>query len=143
MLGVPMRKPKSAFTLLALGSLLLLVACVGGVGTTCFQDDECDGSLICCHPGSTFTQGRCETKEVCAEIIGGLGGFGGFGGFGGDGGTAGASGAGGTAGAGGAGGMAGAGGAGGMAGGGGAGGMGGIGGAGGLGGGTGGTGGGV
>ncbi|MGB5372541.1 MAG: hypothetical protein WBN15_02060, partial [Polyangiales bacterium] len=82
--------------------LLLLVACVGGVGTTCFQSDECDGTLICCHLSSPFTQGFCETQEVCDDLRGNQGGAGG------NGGSAGAGGQGGSAGQGGAGGMAGA-----------------------------------
>ncbi|MGB3052764.1 MAG: hypothetical protein WBB42_17310 [Polyangiales bacterium] len=93
--------------------LLLLVACVGGVGTTCFQTDECDGSLICCHLSSPFTQGFCESQLVCDDLRGGQGGADGQGGQGG---TAGQGGQGGTAGQGGAGGMAGAGGVGGAAG---------------------------
>jgi len=117
--------------------LLLVVACVGGVGTTCFQNDECDGSLICCHLSSPFTQGFCEDEGVCGELRGSQGGAGGQGGAagqGGAGGQGGATGQGGTAGQGGAGGMAGAGGEGGAAGQGGAAGIGGSAGAGGQGG---------
>ncbi len=91
--------------------LLLLVACVGGVGTTCFQDDECDGSLICCHLSSPFTQGFCEDFEVCEELRGNQGGAGGQGGTAGQGGAGGMGGLGGMAGAGGEGGAAGQGGA--------------------------------
>jgi hypothetical protein len=54
----------------------------GGQGrTTCFQDDECNGSLICCHVGSPFTQGTCETQAACDELRGGTGGTGGMGAF--------------------------------------------------------------
>ena len=107
---------------LALVCVVLLVACTGGAGTTCFQDDECNGELICCHVGSPFTQGTCETVAFCDELQGGTGGTGGAAGTGGSGGAGGMAGAGGSAGAGGmagAGGTAGAGGsagAGGMAG---------------------------
>ncbi|MDH3201236.1 MAG: hypothetical protein OEM15_10130 [Myxococcales bacterium] len=87
-----------------------LVGCVGGIGTTCFQTDECDGELICCHVGSQFTQGTCETQPVCDELRQGPGGMGGAGGTSGIGGTGGAGGVGGTGGAGGGGGMSGAGG---------------------------------
>ena len=89
--------------------------CVGGVGTTCFQDDECDGSLICCHIGSSFNQGSCQTQQDCNDMqgTGGTGGTGATGGTGGAGGEGGMSGAGG---AGGQGGMSGAGGSGGQAG---------------------------
>ena len=111
--------------------LLLLVACAGGVGTTCFQNDECDGSLICCHLSSPFTQGFCETEQVCTDLRGNEGGAGGQGGAAGQGGAGGMAGAGGVAGAGG---MAGVGGEGGAAGQGGAAGMGGSAGAGGQGG---------
>ena len=48
---------------------------VGGAGgeggTTCFQNDECIGSLICCHVGSPFTLGTCETRAACDELQGG------------------------------------------------------------------------
>ncbi len=90
--------------------------CVGGVGTTCFQNNECDSDLICCHIGSQFNQGSCETSMVCDELrqdssgtggTGGTGGAGGEGGVGGAGGTSGAGGAGGTSGAGGQAGMGG------------------------------------
>jgi hypothetical protein len=37
---------------------------------TCFQDDEC-GPLICCHLGSPFEPGTCETQAVCDELQGG------------------------------------------------------------------------
>lgn len=96
--------------------LLLLVACVGGVGTTCFQNDECDGSLICCHLSSPFTQGFCEDEGVCSDLRGNQGGAGGNGGSAGAGGQAGQGGVGGMAGAGGEGGAAGQGGQGGAAG---------------------------
>lgn len=101
-----------------------MVGCVGGVGTTCFQNDECDGSLLCCHIGSPFNQGSCQTAEVCDEMRMGAGGAGGDGATGGSGGggAGGQSGAGGSAGAGGASGAGGAGGLGGSGGGGGAGG---------------------
>jgi len=98
---------------LALVCVVLLVACTGGAGTTCFQDDECNGELICCHVGSPFTQGTCETVAFCDELQGGTGGTGGAAGTGGSGGAGGMAGAGGSAGAGGmagAGGTAGAGG---------------------------------
>ena len=97
----------------ALLCVVLLVACTGGAGTTCFQDDECNGELICCHVGSPFTQGTCETVAFCDELQGGTGGTGGAAGTGGSGGAGGMAGAGGSAGAGGmagAGGTAGAGG---------------------------------
>jgi len=88
---------------------VLLLACTGEEGTTCFQNDECNGSLICCHLGSPFTQGSCETVENCG--IGGMGGdagAGGMAGIGGAGGAAGMAGVGGAAGAAGAGGAGGA-----------------------------------
>ncbi len=109
--------------------VVLLAACVGDVGTTCFHDDECNGELICCHLGSPFTQGTCETVPVCDERRGGAGGEGGAGGMGGEGGIGGAGGMGGAGGAGGMGGAGGAGGIGGEGGTGGAGGAGGMGGA--------------
>ena len=115
MLAALMRKMTSRWLCLALFPLSLLVACVGGQGTTCFQDDECNSGLICCHVGSPFTQGSCETQAVCDELQGGTGGTGGFGGFGGLGGFGGFGGFGGV---GGVGGMAGMGGMGGVAGGG-------------------------
>ena len=131
MLAALMRKLTSPSFWLALISLVLVVlaaACVGGVGTTCFQDDECDSGLLCCHiGGSGFTQGSCQTEGVCDELRGtagtggtagssGAGGDGGAGGQGGDGGAAGAGGSGGVGGDGGAGGVGGAGGQGGAAG---------------------------
>jgi hypothetical protein len=36
----------------------------------CFQDDECS-PLICCHLGSPFEQGTCQTQSVCDELQGG------------------------------------------------------------------------
>ena len=120
MLGRLMRNITSRLVWLALVCVALLVACTGGMGTTCFQDDECNGELICCHVGSPFTQGTCETVEFCDELQGGTGGVGGAAGAGGSGGQGGTAGAGGMAGAGGAagaGGMAGAGGQGGAGGG--------------------------
>ena len=100
---------------------LSLSGCVGGVGTTCFQNDECDDPLICCHIGSSFTQGSCQTVQECDDMqgtggAGGTGGADGTGGTGGIGGTGGAGGAGGMGGVGGAGGAGGAGGSGGQAG---------------------------
>jgi len=95
---------------LALVCVVLLVACTGGAGTTCFQDDECNGELICCHVGSPFTQGTCETVAFCDELQGGTGGTGGTGGAAGTGGSGGAGGMAGAGGSAGAGGMAGAGG---------------------------------
>jgi hypothetical protein len=80
---------------------LALVACTGGVGTTCFQNDECDSGLICCHVGSPFTQGTCQTEAVCDDIGGGTGGTSGAGGTGGGAGQGGESGAGGQGGEGG------------------------------------------
>ena len=127
MLAALMRNITSQLVWLALICLVFLVACTGDVGTTCFQDNECNGSLICCHLGSPFTQGSCETQEVCDERQGGIGGTGGFGGFGG-GGAGGAGGLGGEGGQGGVGGTAGTGGVGGTAGSGGTGGQGGVGG---------------
>lgn len=121
MLAAPMRHDVSSCLLFALFCLasLLPVGCVGGVGTSCFQDGECNGALTCCKIGSVFSQGQCETQEVCAQRQGGggTGGDGGTsgtggstGGAGGDGGSGGAGGAAGAAGSGGAGGMSGAGG---------------------------------
>ncbi len=123
MLGQLMRNITSPLVRLALVCVVLLVACTGDEGTTCFQDDECNGVLICCHVGSPFTQGSCETKEVCDERQGGAGGAGGFGGQGGEGGQGGFGGQGGAGGFGGQGGQGGAGGQGGQ---GGQGGMGGV-----------------
>lgn len=96
--------------LLVSAGLLCFSACTGGQGTTCFQDDECNSPLICCHVGSPFTQGSCETQQVCDELRGGTGGTGGAGtgGSGGLGGAGGAGGQGGTSGMGGAGGQGGA-----------------------------------
>ena len=37
---------------------------------TCFHDDECS-PLICCHLGSPFEPGTCETQAVCDELQGG------------------------------------------------------------------------
>lgn len=96
-----------------------VAGCVGGPGTTCFQDDECNGSLICCHIGSPFNQGSCETTEVCNDMrpgTGGTGGTGATGGMGATGGTGGAGGVGGNGGSSGNGGASGQGGAGGQAG---------------------------
>ena len=73
MLAALMRNITSQLVWLALICVVFLVACTGDVGTTCFQDDECNGSLICCHVGSPFTQGSCETQEVCDERQGGPG----------------------------------------------------------------------
>lgn len=121
---------------LALVGLIGLVACTGGEGTTCFQPDECNSPLICCHVGSPYTQGSCETEETCDDLQGGTGtgGTGGTAGSGGEGGTGGVGGEGGTGGAGGEGGAGGMGGTGGMAGAGGEGGQGGTSGTGGMGG---------
>ena len=88
--------------------------CVGGVGTTCFQSNECDGELICCHIGSQFNQGSCETRTVCDELRQGSGGTDGNGGAGGEGGVGGSGGTGGVGGEGGVGGAGGSGGAGGQ-----------------------------
>ena len=103
MLAALMRFITSPFLWLFSVFLLLLVACVGSVGTTCFQNDECDGSLICCHLSSPFTQGFCEDEEVCADLRGNVGGAGGQGGTAGQGGAGGMAGAGGVGGAGGGG----------------------------------------
>ena len=135
MLAALMRNITSQLVWLALICLIFLVACTGDVGTTCFQEDECNGSLICCHLGSPFTQGSCETQEVCDERQGGIGGTGGAGGFGG-GGAGGAGGLGGEGGQGGVGGVGGTAGTGGTAGVGGTAGTGGTGGQGGVGGGV-------
>ena len=115
---------KTSFLWLSLASIcvLLFAACTGGVGTTCFQNDECNSGLICCHVGSPYTQGSCQTEEVCIDMGGGTGGTGGTGGAGAAGGQAGGGGMGGSAGGGGMGGSAGGGGMGGSAGGGGSGG---------------------
>ncbi|MGD8316467.1 MAG: hypothetical protein PVH76_01900, partial [Myxococcales bacterium] len=86
-----MRITTSLGLLLVSVGLLCLAACTGGVGTTCFQDDECDSPLICCHIGSPFTQGSCETQQVCDELRGSTGGTGGSG-SGGTGGTGGGAG---------------------------------------------------
>jgi hypothetical protein len=115
MLAALMRNITSDLVWLALIGLVLAVACTGGVGTTCFQSDECDGSLICCHLGSPYTQGKCETKQVCDELLGGggtsgSGGAGGMAGTGGEGGIGGAAGIGGQGGTGGVGGVGGTGG---------------------------------
>jgi len=126
MLAALMRNITSQLVWLASICVVFLVACTGDVGTTCFQDDECNGSLICCHVGSPFTQGSCETQEVCDERQGETGGTGGTGGFGGFGGTGGAAGAGGLGGEGGQGGVGGTAGTGGTAGSGGTGGQGGV-----------------
>jgi len=114
MLAALMRNITSQLVWLASICVVFLVACTGDVGTTCFHDDECNGSLICCHVGSPFTQGSCETQEVCDERQGGTGGTGGAGGFGGTGGAGGAGGLGGEGGQGGVGGTAGTGGTGGQ-----------------------------
>ena len=130
MLAALMRKSTSLYLSLTCFSLFTLAACTGDVGTTCFQNDECNSGLICCHIGSNFTQGSCQTDMVCNDMQGGTGGTdGGVGGMGGAGAT---GGAGGVGGAGGEGGSSGAGGAGGAAGQGGAAGMGGTAGAGGA-----------
>jgi len=130
MLAAPMRNITSHLARLALICVVLVAACTGGEGTSCFQPDECNGTLICCHVGSPFTQGSCETQEVCDELQGGAGGAGGSGegGTGGGGGTGGLGGQGGAGGVGGAGGAGGTGGVGGTGGGGGTGGQGGTGG---------------
>jgi len=98
MLAALMRNITSHLVWLALICVVLLVACTGDVGTTCFQNDECNGSLICCHVGSPFTQGSCETQEVCEELQGGTGGTAGSGGTAGQGGQGGAAGQGGVGG---------------------------------------------
>lgn len=110
MLAALMRNITSHLVRLASICLVLLAACTGDTGTTCFQTDECNGLLICCHVGSPFTQGSCETQEVCDELQGGAGGTGGFGGAAGAGGGGGQGGEGGAAGQGGQGGQGGAGG---------------------------------
>ena len=123
---------RSFFLACAVGSFS---GCTGDVGTTCFQDDECNDGLLCCHVGSPFNQGTCQTVQGCDDMIMGGGGTGGSAGTAGQGGDAGSGGVGGQggvaggAGGGGQGGDAGAGGAGGIAGGGGEGGMSGAGGA--------------
>ena len=58
--------------------------CDSGV-MTCFQGDECTGSLICCQPDGPFTLGHCVTEAVCDEWLGGSG----TGGSAGNGGTGG------------------------------------------------------
>jgi hypothetical protein len=119
MLAALMRKSTSLYLSLAFFSLFAVAACTGDVGTTCFQNDECNGELICCHIGSNFTQGSCQTQTVCNDMQGGTGGTdGGVGGMGGGGvgGAGGASGQGGSSGAGGAAGQGGAAGVGGTAG---------------------------
>ena len=126
MLAALMRKSTFLPLFLASVCVFFLPACTGEVGTTCFQNDECDSGLICCHVGSPFVQGTCQTEMVCNDMGGGTGGVGGSGATGGSGGAAGGSGAGGSAGAAG---QSGAGGQGGMAGQGGAAGAGGMGGA--------------
>jgi hypothetical protein len=117
MLAALMRNITSHLVRLALICLVLLAACTGDMGTTCFQDDECNSPLICCHVGSPFTQGSCETLQVCDELQGGAGGAGGSDGAAGTGGAAGAGGAAGGGGDGGAGGQGGVGGQGGAGGG--------------------------
>ena len=110
MLAALMRKSPSLWLCSAFFSVFAVAACVGGVGTTCFQDDECDSGLICCHVGSNFNQGSCQTEVVCMDMQGETGGAGGAGGLGGSGGTGavgGGGGVGGFAGAGGQGGSAG------------------------------------
>ena len=107
MLAALMRNITSHLVSLALFCVVFLVACTGDTGTTCFQADECNGSLICCHVGSPFTQGSCETQEICDELQGGAGGTGGSAGAAGTGGQGGEAGMGGQGGAGGEGGMAG------------------------------------
>ena len=108
------------FSLICLASFST-AGCIGGVGTSCFEDNECNGDLTCCKIGSEFSQGQCETVDVCNQRMGegGMGGDGGAsgaggstggtggGGVGGSGGTGGVGGAGGSGGAGGAGGMSG------------------------------------
>ena len=111
MLGRLMRNITSHLVWLALVCLVLPVACIGGEGTTCFHDNECNDGLICCHVGSPFTQGSCETVALCDELQGSTGGTGGTAGAGGAGGTAGAGGTGGVGGEGGQGGQGGVGGA--------------------------------
>jgi hypothetical protein len=51
---------------------------------TCFQGDECTGSLICCQD-DPFTLGLCVTQAACDELLGGSG----TGGSAGNGGTGG------------------------------------------------------
>jgi len=116
MLAALMRNTTFHLVRLALICLVLLAACTGDAGTTCFQDDECNSSLICCHVGSPFTQGSCEMLAVCDELQGGTGGTGGAAGAGGAAGEGGAGGAAGQGGEGGAGGVGGQGGIGGPAG---------------------------
>ena len=128
MLGALMRKAIRSFVPFAFFVFFFVAGCTGDVGTTCFQDDECNSGLECCHVGSPFTQGTCQTREACLDMGGGTGGTSGTGGAGGAGGG---GAAGGTGGAGGGGGLGGGGGAGGSDGAGGMGGMGGMGGAGG------------
>ncbi|MGB5703846.1 MAG: hypothetical protein WBM48_13585, partial [Polyangiales bacterium] len=77
MLAALMRKSTSLSLSLAFFCISFVAACTGEVGTTCFQDDECDSGLICCHIGSNFTQGSCQTQIVCDEMQGGMGGTGG------------------------------------------------------------------
>lgn len=98
MLAALMRNIASPLVWLALVCLVLVVACTGGEGTTCFQLDECNELLVCCHVGSPFTQGSCETEETCDELQGGSGGTGGTAGSGGQGGIGGAAGMGGQGG---------------------------------------------
>ncbi|MGB5546956.1 MAG: hypothetical protein WBM74_10330, partial [Polyangiales bacterium] len=98
MLAALMRIITSPLLWLSSAFFVLLLACTGDEGTTCFQNDECNGSLICCHLGSPFTQGSCERVENCG--VGGMGGdagAGGMAGIGGAGGAAGMAGVGGAA----------------------------------------------
>lgn len=110
MLRALMSKYTFCWLSLASACVMVLGSCTGDVGTTCFQDDECNEGLICCHVGSPFTQGTCQTEEICADMGGGMGGAGGDGGSGGFSGAGGAAGAGGQAGSAGRGGGSGAGG---------------------------------
>jgi len=138
MLAALMGKLTSSWSRLASLCLLLVTSCTGDVGTTCFQDDECNGSLVCCHTGSNFTQGKCQVdcgdtcvesndcaeglqccrpegssqgicEAQCEQTDGGVdGGQGGAGGEGGGGGQSGNGGVGGSAGSGGSPGVGGA-----------------------------------
>ena len=63
----PMQLLKTACLVAFLGAW----GCDVGQGASCFQNDECEGSLICCGASHAAmgTRGTCEPEAACMPII--------------------------------------------------------------------------